>query len=311
MDILAQSIEAITYQDMVHFCDQKVVEGTELDYKKEIPRDLAKHVAAMSNQYGGLIIIGVAEDPQTGTPGTYEGVVNSGKLVERINQVANNVRPLPSYTARTTDEVNGKVFLLLRVNEGGAPPYTTVNDPTVYLRTGNVTTPLRPADADIVRDLHAKRANAEPVRAANVARANALLLAIIEQQDAARAQLRKLQEVSGNVTVSDQPLTENLWLLTAYLQPFYPQHELALPRVIDAKLHDLLIRSSFRTTFSRYSDETNYPRHAQFRWSMRDFILLVRPGLRERPLLHAENSVARNCSRSTKYASLTLRERST
>src|SRR6266446_6437007 len=150
MDLLAQDFNTITFQDVVDFCDQKIVESTELDYKRVIPRELAKHVAAMSNQYGGLIIIGVEEDPKTGTPSKYEGITNDGKLIDRIHQVANNVRPLPSYTVRTTDEGKGKVFLLVRISEGGAPPYTTINDPTVYLRTGNITTPLRQADTDIV-----------------------------------------------------------------------------------------------------------------------------------------------------------------
>jgi predicted HTH transcriptional regulator len=137
MDLLAQDFNTITFQDVVDFCDQKIVEGTELDYKQVIPRDLAKHFAAMSNRYGGLIIIGVEEDPRTGMPSKYEGLVNDGKLIDRIHQFANNVRPLPSYHVRTTSEVNGKVFLLVRISEGGAPPYTPKNDPTVATATAN------------------------------------------------------------------------------------------------------------------------------------------------------------------------------
>ena len=66
MDLLAQDFDAITFQDIVGFCDQKIVESTELDYKQRIPRDLTKHFSAMSNRYGGLIIVGVEEDPTTG-----------------------------------------------------------------------------------------------------------------------------------------------------------------------------------------------------------------------------------------------------
>jgi predicted HTH transcriptional regulator len=128
---------------VVDFCAAQAPEGTVLDYKQQIPRDLAKHIAAMSNRYGGLIIVGIEEDPKTGTPLRYDGLANDGKLVERANQFAANVRPLPNCAVRTTNEVNGKVFLLVRIGEGGAPPYTTTSDPTVYFRTGNVTTPLR------------------------------------------------------------------------------------------------------------------------------------------------------------------------
>jgi hypothetical protein len=49
----------------VDFCDQQIVESTELDYKQVIPRDLTKHFA-MSDRFGGLIIIGVEEGPATG-----------------------------------------------------------------------------------------------------------------------------------------------------------------------------------------------------------------------------------------------------
>lgn len=95
-----------------------------------------------------------------------------------MHQFANNVRPLPTYAVRATDEVNGKVFLLIRINEGGAPPYRPMNDPTVYLWTGNITTrvSLESADAEVVRELYAKRANAEGVREANVARAKTVVL---------------------------------------------------------------------------------------------------------------------------------------
>jgi len=243
LDLLAQPAESITYQDVQDFCHQKVGESTVLDYKKEIPRDLAKHIAAMSNRYGGLIIVGVEEDPQTGTPSVYEGLVNDGKLVERGNQFAYNVRPLPSCLVRTTNEVNGKVFLLVRVSEGGSPPYTTVSDPTIYLRTGNVTTPLRPADAEIVRDLHAKRDLAVALQSQNVERADGRLQAVIGLQDAEIARLAKQRRDAG--IPAEAPvefLADNLRLLTAYLQPFYPRRELAVPRIIEAKLRDLRLQ---------------------------------------------------------------------
>jgi hypothetical protein len=57
MDLFAQDFESITFRDVVDFCDQRIVENTELDYKQELPRDLSKHFAAMSNRYGGLIIV--------------------------------------------------------------------------------------------------------------------------------------------------------------------------------------------------------------------------------------------------------------
>ena len=98
MDLFARAFETIAFQDVVDFCDQKIVENTELDYKQELPRDLSEHFAAMSNRYGGLIIIGVAEDAATGLPVTYEGAVNDGKQIDRVHKFANSVRRLRRIT---------------------------------------------------------------------------------------------------------------------------------------------------------------------------------------------------------------------
>jgi hypothetical protein len=245
MDLLTQEFSTITFQDVVDFCNQKIVENTELDYKQKIPKDLTKHFSAMSNRYGGLIIVGVEEDPQTGVPLKCEGIVNDGKQVDRIHQFANNVRPLPTYEVRTTDEVNGKVFLIVRISEGGAPPYTSVNDPTVYLRTGNITTPLRQADADIVRDLYAKRANAETERQDNIAEAKTRLQVLLEQADEREARRRSVQAESKAEALDlglTRPVAPNQ--VMAYLQPFYPHRELTLPRTIFSKINELRVTNS-------------------------------------------------------------------
>lgn len=135
VNLLVRDIHDITYSDVVEFCEQKVLESVQLDYKLNIPKDLAKHFATFSNTQGGLIIIGVGEDAQ-GFPTTYNGVPNDGKLVDRVHQFAANVTPLPTYDVCTTGEQNGNVFILVRIDEGAATPYNTLNDPTVWIRTG-------------------------------------------------------------------------------------------------------------------------------------------------------------------------------
>lgn len=138
--------------------------------------------------------------------------------------------------------VDGKVFLLIRVNEGGAPPYTPKKDPTVYMRTGNITTPLGPADTEIVRELYAKRTNAEGVRKANVARSKAVLLSMLEQGDLRRGeQMLHSEEPDGSKRFLLSELDDDFPMLTAYLQPFYPGRELAEPREMYAALADVRV----------------------------------------------------------------------
>jgi hypothetical protein len=95
MDLLAQDFGIITFQDVAGFCDQKIVENVELDYKQVIPSGLAKHFAAMSNRYGGLITVGAEEDPQTGKPSRYEGIADDAAgmgafCADVVSRVANH-----------------------------------------------------------------------------------------------------------------------------------------------------------------------------------------------------------------------------
>src|SRR5260370_4430740 len=148
MNPFSQPFNEVAFNDVGAFWKQKHPESTTLDYKKDVPRDLAKHFATFSNTLGGMIIVGVEEAPATGEPLMWEGVINEGKLLERVNQFAANVNPIPTYNVRLTDEKNNKIFLLINILEGDAQPYLANGDPTVWLRTGNISRPLRQADRE-------------------------------------------------------------------------------------------------------------------------------------------------------------------
>src|SRR6476469_7751648 len=123
MSLHNKPFHKITFQDVVDLCDAETLESVTLDYKAVLPRDLSKHFATFSNTLGGLIIIGVEEDPKTGKPFKYEGISFESKLIDQIHQHASNVIPYPTFEVRPTDEVNGKVFILIRILEGDQPPY--------------------------------------------------------------------------------------------------------------------------------------------------------------------------------------------
>jgi len=56
------ALDVLTWEEIVEFCDQPVAENTVLDYKRDMPADIEKTVAAMANTLGGLILVGVAEN---------------------------------------------------------------------------------------------------------------------------------------------------------------------------------------------------------------------------------------------------------
>jgi predicted HTH transcriptional regulator len=187
MRILTTPIEDITFADIVGFCQEKQIEGTELDYKKDLSeKGLAKHIAAFSNTRGGIMIIGVEEDSKTGVPLKWEGVDNDGKLIDRIHQYAANVTPLPSYTVRVTDEVNGKVFLLLRILEGDSTPYYVRNRSDIWVRLGNISTQASPED---LQRLIGKKEQAAQARAFFISRAEEVSLAALKRAERERRRL--------------------------------------------------------------------------------------------------------------------------
>jgi hypothetical protein len=55
-------------------------------------------------------------------PSRYEGIADDSKQIDGVHQFANNIRRLPTHAVQTTNEVNGKVFLLVPINEGGMSP---------------------------------------------------------------------------------------------------------------------------------------------------------------------------------------------
>lgn len=250
VNLLARNIHEITYDDVVEFCKQKVLESVQLDYKLNIPKDLTKHFATFSNTQGGLIIIGVGEDAQ-GLPTTSNGVLNEGKLVDRIHQIAANVTPLPTYDVCTTDEQNGNVFVLVRIDEGAATPYNTLNDPTVWIRTGNVSTP---ASREELLRLANKKRDAEAARSANIIFAEQYFMACVSEAEQARRQA--IQAGEGNVSPHPIGSGENSAIFSLTLQPYYPNRQLTTPQELLRRIYDYCGQEYQRTIFSNGKPDT-------------------------------------------------------
>jgi len=163
VNLVNENVQTITFEQVQDFCQLGVIENLQLDYKMNKPQDISKHIAGFSNAIGGLIIIGVGEDAHS-APRTWNGINNEDKLTDWVHQMASQVVPLPTYDVAVTDEVAGKVFLLIRIYEGQYAPYVTLSDPTVWVRTGNIRTELKSANREDLLRLVNKGINAETAR---------------------------------------------------------------------------------------------------------------------------------------------------
>ena len=165
MKILNDPINTLTFQDIVEFCKEGIVEGIQLDYKRELPpKGLAKHFASFSNTRGGVLVIGVEEDAKSSKPANWDGIVYDFKLIDKIHQYATNVDPRPSYDVFVTNEQNGRVFILVRIFEGDRTPYYVQNDANLYIRTGNITDLIGLASPEAAELLFGKKTKAEIAR---------------------------------------------------------------------------------------------------------------------------------------------------
>jgi len=237
MSLLNKPFDQITFEDVEDYCKEQHVETATLDYKQVIPRDLAKHIAAMSNTLGGIIIIGVEENRKTGLPTKWDGISPTDKPVERVHQFVANVKPYPSCNVRETNEKNGKIFVLVEVLEGDATPYYPVNDlTTVWLRTGNISTPLKPAERDAVEIMFGKRAKAEAARESNLARAEALTSGASLLTPRSVSQLVKALSTPSSYSGLGGALRGDVIALV--LQPYFPRRELLNPRAIRERIHN-------------------------------------------------------------------------
>lgn len=237
LNVFTKPLNTVTFEDVEAYCSAGKVETAELDYKRELPRaGLAKHIAAMANTLGGTIIIGVEEDA-TGRPSKWEGVPNEGKLVDQVYQQAANVKPYPNCSVYRTSEKDGRVFVLVQVLEGSAGPYYTVTDPhIVWMRTGNISTPLKPADQDATERIRNRRDNALAARKATVAFARQMFQTWFDRLEEERERRYRV-DPERNQHISE-PLANDLVPLELILQPYYPRPGLLgiKPAALQARL---------------------------------------------------------------------------
>ncbi|PJC23970.1 hypothetical protein CO058_00570 [candidate division WWE3 bacterium CG_4_9_14_0_2_um_filter_35_11] len=277
MIILNKNPEEITFEDVEEFCKENHIEGIQLDYKKSLPRKgLAKHFASFSNTRGGVIIIGVEEDPKTGSPLKWEGIEDSGKLIDTIHQYASNVEPIPRYVAVKTNEKKSKVFIIVRIFEGGHPPYYVQNDSNIWVRTGNISSIIDIASPDTVELMFGKRDEAELARSryvriakdvyqAGLARSERERLKdiAIKKEGYAREQNRKgITEIDWAKFKSGyygKKLGSEVIMCTITIQPFYPRLALSNPTEIKGKVPEIRVRGNHCGDFPSLSCNETIP----------------------------------------------------
>ncbi len=161
----------VTFEDVQTFCEQGLPEGTQIDYKREMPQkpeDLAKPIAAFANTSGGLILIGVDEAEDNFPKLPLEGFEKGRGTTERIFQICrDSIYPsiLPELS-KVVDVPNSpdKQLLVIRIDQSPEAPHAITNSTKVYIRTGNVSKPEELGDIIRIESLFKQRRVAEEKR---------------------------------------------------------------------------------------------------------------------------------------------------
>lgn len=245
MNMLKKPVSEISFNEVVEFCNEAHGEGVQIDYKKDFPSNgFAKHFAAFSNTRGGIIIIGVEEDRKSGIPVSWTGVVKDAKQIEKIHQAASNVEPIPSYEVHATDEVDGKCFVLIRINEGDKTPYYVQNDFNIWVRTGNISNPIGIASPDGLELLFGKREKAEKARSLYLKISDNAYSVGLERAEKERQKSIEIAKGKGENgdNYYQHKLGSDVAMCTVAIQPHFPHEAIANPREIKASLNDLRSR---------------------------------------------------------------------
>ncbi|MCX6706470.1 MAG: ATP-binding protein, partial [Candidatus Woesebacteria bacterium] len=237
-------------------CGEKNKEGIQLDYKRDLPSNLPKHIVAFANTRGGIIIIGVEEDKKTGVPVKWEGIKSDAKLIEKIWQLISNITPLPGCEVWMTDSKADMSFILIRILEGSQTPYYAFNDSNLWVRTGNVSNPIDIASPDYAQLLFKNKESAKLARDQYVSQANNLFEFSLKNADRERKLLiseertdyerRKSQgdpqvfadDLAGGFKSKLYPknLGSEASMCTILVQPFYPSKALLSPSEIKEQI---------------------------------------------------------------------------
>jgi len=216
----------------------------------------------------------------------FDGVKNEGKIEDRIHQYASGIEPIPQYQIHTTDEKNGKVFVLIKIFEGDRTPYYVQNDANLWVRTGNISNPIDIASPDHTEILFNKKRDAEKQRENYIKRAYEIFDASIKEAEKERNMLIMQEKVAFekekkkayelNLSFNREFISqyvqssigENIATITFLAQPFYPKRALSSPIDIQKSLGQIRFQNrTFEITKEMHPIQDGL---RNFQWGRRD-----------------------------------------
>lgn len=235
MRLLTAPITSLTWQDVLDFCGLGLPESTTLDYKREIPAELDRTVAAMANTSGGLILIGVEEDRTSTKPILpLIGLQVVRGLPERITNlcIANLAPPLVPEIAVVEEASGTCAVIVVRVPQSHQAPHAVSRNTKVYLRRGGTNSPEDIATLDELDWLKSGRQRSIDFRETLYRRAQDRFSQFLRGFDGSNAKPQRVERDG---------------MLSLAFCPSYPKEMFAPPPALRDVLRDIRVRDYYGT----------------------------------------------------------------
>lgn len=216
--IFSKPIDKLNIDDVRTFCREGVKEGFTIDYKVDIPKNLAKTVCAFANTYGGIVLIGIDEDRTTGKPVTDDqgnpmihGIPMEEGLYDRITQIilSNIHPPLFPEIGVVPFENDAKAVIVIRIPESEHTPYAVDQNRSIYVRTDSMNAPEERATVEQLEWLQGRRRKATELKQKLYKTAEERIKNLYGTPHLWTDRSVPVEPVSGRLTLSAVPLFPN------------------------------------------------------------------------------------------------------
>ncbi|NMM61159.1 ATP-binding protein [Clostridium sp. P21] len=135
--MLNKDINQITEEDLQSLIDNGVLEGKTIEYKKEIhysndseKKELLADVSSFANAVGGILILGVEEDRETGLPKSLCGL-DISNIDEEIRKVESIIRDgispkIPKLEIGYVRLKSGNIVLIIKIHRSWLSPHRII-----------------------------------------------------------------------------------------------------------------------------------------------------------------------------------------
>jgi hypothetical protein len=168
-EILPRAFAELTLDEVAQIVADHREEGETLFFERKADvsgNSLSKACSAFANTYGGLLVVGVADDDDT-LVGIKPRATEAQLWVK--DTLRGLVLPMPPFRARWIETKGGRGLLVVLVEESSTTPHLLIRSGAIYVRNPGSSDPVPIADQRRLLDLTARGE-----RAVAAAKSNAL-----------------------------------------------------------------------------------------------------------------------------------------